>query len=87
MKTQMETTNEVLQSPAMAPFNPCALLSHNRSYGIDGEIMAIVVISAFLILIFLLIITPRLMKIRTSSRNSPPVSQNHGDVYQRNWNS
>ncbi|KAI3749860.1 hypothetical protein L2E82_20477 [Cichorium intybus] len=84
-QTQMDTTHEVLQSPAMAPINPCALLSHNRSYAIDGEIMAIAVIIVFLIFIFFLVAFPYLNMLRKSSKNSAPVDQNHGNAYQMNY--
>ncbi|CAH1446975.1 unnamed protein product [Lactuca virosa] len=80
------TIHEVFLSPAMAPITPCSLLSHNRRYAVDGEIMAFVVIIVFSIFIFFLIIAPHLMQLRRNSRSFATVDQNHGDVYQRNRN-
>ncbi|GJS21337.1 hypothetical protein Tco_0449969 [Tanacetum coccineum] len=73
----MGSADELLPAPAMAPIH-CANLLHNRRYGIDGEIMAFVVIIVFLIFLFCLIVAPCLIRLRKSSRNSTPVVQNIG---------
>ncbi|MFS7964732.1 hypothetical protein Hanom_Chr08g00753811 [Helianthus anomalus] len=75
----MGATDEALPAPAIAPVYSNNLV-HNRYYGLDGEIMAFIIIFVFSVFLVFLVFAPYLMMLRKSNRDSSPVEQNIGNA-------